>query len=98
MSESTPNNSLALDEIIELQRQYRFQWEPAQECFVLLYPEGMVQLKGSSGEIMKYVDGTNTIKGIVAKLEQAFPGNDLRQDVIGFLEHANGKGWIRVKS
>ena len=98
MNESAPNHSLPLDEVIELQRQYRFQWESSQECFVLLYPEGMVQLKGSAGEIMKYVDGTNSINAIVAKLEQAFPGNDLRQDVIGFLEHANGKGWIRVKS
>ncbi|MFN0318045.1 MAG: pyrroloquinoline quinone biosynthesis peptide chaperone PqqD [Burkholderiales bacterium] len=91
------SDSLPPDQIIELQRQYRFQWEPAQDCFVLLYPEGLVQLRGSSGEIMKYVDGTNTLDGIVAKLEQAFPGNDLRPDVIGFLEHAHGKGWIRVK-
>jgi hypothetical protein len=31
------------------------------------------------------------------KLEQAFPGNDLRQDVMDFLEVAHGRGWIRAK-
>ena len=94
MSDST---TLPPDQVIELQRQYRLQWEVAQDCYVLLYPEGLIQLKGSAGEIVKRVDGNTSINGIVANLEQAFPGNDLRQDVIGFLEHAYGKGWIRVK-
>ncbi len=98
MSDATPTSGLPVDRPIELQRQYRFQWEAAQDCFVLLYPEGLIQLRGSAGEIMKHVDGVNTLDGIVAKLEQAFPGHDLRPDVIGFLEHAHGKGWIRVKS
>ena len=31
---------------------FRLQWEPAQDCHVLLYPEGMVKLNGSAGEIM----------------------------------------------
>jgi hypothetical protein len=33
----------------------------------------------------------------VEKLEQAFPDNDLRQDVMDFLEVAHGRGWIRAK-
>jgi pyrroloquinoline quinone biosynthesis protein D len=82
--------------VVELERQFRFQWEPAQECFVLLYPEGMVQLKGGAGEIMKRVDGKRSVEHIVKDLEQAFPGADLRQDVIDFLEAAHGKGWIRA--
>ena len=83
---------------IELLRQFRFQWEPAQKCHVLLYPEGMVQLPGSAGEIMKRVDGTRSIEDIVGDLERAFPGVDLRADVIEFLEVAHGKGWIRAKN
>jgi pyrroloquinoline quinone biosynthesis protein D len=82
---------------IELHRQYRFQWEPAQESFVLLYPEGMVKLPGSAGEIMKRVDGTRSVDQIVSELETAFPGVDLRADVVQFLEVAYGKGWIRAK-
>ena len=64
---------------------------------MLLYPEGMVKLNGSAGEIMKRVDGAATRRRIVADLERAFPGADLRGDVIEFLEHAHGKGWIRTK-
>ena len=85
------------DAIFEIARHYRFQWEPAQQAHVLLYPEGMVKLPGSSGEIMKRINGTSTVGEIVADLERAFPGADLRGDVIEFLEHANGRGWIRTK-
>jgi len=83
--------------IVEIGRHYRFQWEPAQNAHVLLFPEGMVKLPGSSGEIMKRINGASTVGEIIADLERAFPGADLRADVIEFLEHAHGKGWIRTK-
>ena len=85
------------DTVFELQRHFRFQWEPAQQGFVLLYPEGMVKLPGSAGEIMKRVDGARSADEIVKDLEAAFPGMDLRADVVEFLEIAHGKGWIRTK-
>jgi pyrroloquinoline quinone biosynthesis protein D len=94
MSERLPLHASAP---LELVRQFRFQWEPAQQCHVLLYPEGMVQLPGSAGEIMKRVDGTRSLESIVEDLESAFPGVDLRADVIEFLEVAHAKGWIRAK-
>lgn len=81
---------------IELHRQFRFQWEQAQNAYVLLYPEGMVRLEGSAGEIMKRVDGKRSLEDIVEDLEAAFPGVDLRADVVEFLEMAHGKGWIRA--
>lgn len=85
------------DTIFELQRHFRFQWEQAQESYVLLYPEGMVKLPGSSGEIMKRIDGKRSVRGVIEDLEATFPGAELRGDVIGFLEHVHGKGWIRPK-
>ena len=94
MSDSS-GNKLSENLKVELLKQYRFQWEPAQDSFVLLYPEGMVKLPGSAGEIMKRGDGSKTVAQIVADLETAFPGADLRQDVIDFLEAAYAKGWIR---
>jgi len=94
MSERLPLSSTAP---LELLRQYRFQWEPAQQCHVLLYPEGMVKLPGSAGEIMKRVDGTRSLDDIVADLQRTFPGVDLRADVVEFLEVAHRKGWIRAK-
>jgi len=85
------------DTVFELQRHFRLQWEKAQQSFVLLYPEGMVKLPGSSGEIMKRIDGKLSVRGIVDDLQTAFPGMDLQGDVMGFLEHVHGKGWIRPK-
>jgi len=93
MSES----NITLESVVDLQRQYRFQFEPAQNSYVLLYPEGLVKLEGGAGEIMKRVDGKLSVEGIVQALQQSFPGVELRQDVIEFLEVAYGKGWIRTK-
>jgi pyrroloquinoline quinone biosynthesis protein D len=86
------------DTVLQLDRRFRFQWEPAQEAYVLLYPEGMVKLGTSAGEILKRVDGVASITEIIAGLERAFPGVDLRGDVIGFLAHAHEKGWVHAKS
>ena len=86
------------DAVYELARHYRFQWEPAQDAYVLLYPEGMVKLGGSAGEILKRVNGASPVSAIVADLERAFPGADLRGDVMEFLAHARDKGWIRVRA
>lgn len=85
------------DSVFALERQYRFQWEQAQGCYVLLYPEGMVQLKGGAGEIMKRIDGKTTVAELVGDLQKTFPGADLRQDVFEFLEAAHAKGWIRAR-
>jgi pyrroloquinoline quinone biosynthesis protein D len=89
----------AMDEaaIPELARHFRFQWEPAQQSHVLLFPEGMIKLGASAGEIIKRVDGKTSIGAIIEDLEKAFPGADLRADVVQFLREAYGKGWIRSK-
>jgi pyrroloquinoline quinone biosynthesis protein D len=89
--------ALSDDRVFELARRLRFQWEEAQGAYVLLYPEGMVKLGQSAGEILKRVDGTSAVSEIVADLERAFPGADLRQDVADFLEHAREKGWINAR-
>ncbi len=74
---------------------FRFQWEPAQNCHVLLYPEGMVKLSGSAGEILKRIDGKTSVAAIVADLTSTFPGVDLEQDVLSFMETAYGNGWLK---
>lgn len=89
--------ALGDDTVLELAQRYRFQWEPAQAAYVLLYPEGMVKLGASAGEILKRVDSAAAVSEIVADLERAFPGADLRRDVTEFLEHAHEKGWVNAK-
>ena len=88
--------SLKLNTPLRLEKQFRFQWEPVRKGYVLLYPEGLIQLTESAGEILKRVDGNASAEDIVQSLEQAFPGADLKQDVLDFLEVAHEKGWIRV--
>lgn len=73
---------------------FRMQWEEAQQSHVLLYPEGMVTLNGSSAEILKYCDGSRSVDGIIADLQKQFPEADLADDVREFLAVAHNNGWI----
>ena len=73
---------------------FRLQWEPAQDAHVLLYPEGMVKLNRSAGEILSRCTGERTFEEIVADLERQFQRSGLQNDVAGFLEMANAKGWV----
>jgi pyrroloquinoline quinone biosynthesis protein D len=74
---------------------FRLQWEPAQDCHVILYPEGMVKLNRSGGEILKRCDGSRTIAAIVAELEQQFAASGLEPDVLSFVAIAGEKRWLR---
>jgi pyrroloquinoline quinone biosynthesis protein D len=73
---------------------FRLQWEPAQDCHVLLYPEGMVKLNGSAGEIMTRCDGVRSVAAIVADLEHAFNATGLEGDVLAFVELAGKQRWL----
>jgi pyrroloquinoline quinone biosynthesis protein D len=78
----------------QLSKLFRLQWEEAQNSYVLLYPEGMVQLNPSAAEILKRCDGARDISAIVADLEGAFSASGLRPDVEEFLLAAQERGWI----
>jgi len=73
---------------------FRLQWEEAQQAWVLLFPEGMVKLNASAGEIMKRCNGTSTVAEIVADLETGFGVQGLQGDVLAFLDIARGKHWV----
>jgi pyrroloquinoline quinone biosynthesis protein D len=75
---------------------FRLQWEAAQNAHVLLYPEGMVKLNASAGEILRRCDGVRTVTEIVADLEQAFGKTGLASDVNAFMSMAVGKGWLEM--
>lgn len=77
-----------------INRLFRFQWEPAQQAHVLLYPEGMVKLNQSAGEILKRCDGIRSVTEIVADLEAAFNASGLAAEVNAFLEMAEAQNWI----
>ncbi len=85
-------NSLPLKP--KLSRKFRLQFEPAQDRWVLLYPEGMVQLNPSAAEILQRCDGTRTVPGIVAELEAAFNAQGIAPEVTSLLEEGQRRGWI----
>jgi len=91
MPETTPN----LLSVPVLASMFRLQWEEAQQCHVLLYPEGMIKLNQSAGEILKLCDGKCDVAAIVAALEAKFQASGLAGDVLEFLEVAHGNRWIR---
>tara|TARA_B100000029_G_scaffold342225_1_gene334599 strand:+ start:72 stop:350 length:279 start_codon:yes stop_codon:yes gene_type:complete len=90
-------NDLKNETIFEIVPTFRVQWEEAQNCYVVLYPEGMVKLSQSAGEIMKRIDGKKSIIDIITEISTTFDGADVKDDVIKFLEVVYGNGWIRSK-
>ena len=92
------SDKIKSSDIFGLARHYRFQWEEAQDCYVLLFPEGMVKLNGGAGEVIKRINGKSTVAEIVADCIASFPGvPDLETDVLSMLDLALEKAWIALK-
>jgi pyrroloquinoline quinone biosynthesis protein D len=91
MADPTPLPRAAYPRIARL---YRFQWEAAQDCYVLLFPEGLVQLNAAAGEILRRCDGTRSVDAIIAELRAAFQSDAIDTDVESFLRRATDDGWV----
>ena len=88
--------SIQHTDIYAIALHHRFQWEEAQNCYVILFPEGMVKLNGGAGEVLNLVDGKRAVADIITELKAKFPdAPDLDQDIIGMLELAIEKAWLR---
>jgi pyrroloquinoline quinone biosynthesis protein D len=74
---------------------HRLQWEEAQQKYVILYPEGMVELNQSSAEILLCCDGNRNLTQVISELEQKFATTGLTNDITAFLEVALQNGWIK---
>jgi pyrroloquinoline quinone biosynthesis protein D len=89
-------NNIQSSDIYAIALHHRFQWEEAQQSYVILFPEGMVKLHGGAGEILKRVDGKATVGEIVADLKATFPdAPDIESDIMGMFDLAVGKAWLR---
>ena len=91
---SVPAVGFHRDSIPRVGHGFRLQWEPVQDAHVLLYPEGMVKLNGSAGEILVRCDGAKSVATIIAELEQTFDQTGLDADVIAFLDLASEQRWV----
>lgn len=89
-------NNIQVSDIYAIALHHRFQWEEAQQSYVILFPEGMVKLHGGAGEILKRVDGKATVGDIVADLKATFPdAENIEADIMGMFDLAVGKAWLR---
>lgn len=99
ISNNQDNASVGMDDIYAIARHYRFQWEEAQGCYVLLFPEGMIKLNGGAGEVIKRVDGQRSVAQIVADVQATFPDvPDIQADVIAMLNLAVEKAWLEKRT
>jgi len=90
-------SNVGVDAKPALGRGFRLQWEPAQNAHVLLYPEGMVKLNGSAGDILRRCNGERTVGEIVSDLEAAFATSGLTGDVTAFVSVALQKQWLELR-
>ncbi|WP_137718362.1 pyrroloquinoline quinone biosynthesis peptide chaperone PqqD [Methylobacillus flagellatus] len=89
-------NTIQHTDIYAIALHHRFQWEEAQQCYVILFPEGMVKLNGGAGEVLKLVDGQRSVGEVVAALQATFPDvPDIEKDILAMFDLALGKAWLR---
>ena len=57
---------------------------------ILLLPEGILQLKGTAGEIIRLCDGERTLADILRAVQARYPLSDpkqIEQEIKSFLNH-----------
>jgi pyrroloquinoline quinone biosynthesis protein D len=87
--------TIAHQDIFKIAAHHRFQWEEAQQSHVILFPEGMVKLNGSAGEVLGLVDGKNSVNHIVTSLKEKFQGVEgIEKDILSMIQFALDKAWI----
>jgi pyrroloquinoline quinone biosynthesis protein D len=93
---ATASAAFALTDLPRVRAPFRLQWEPAQEAWVLLYPEGMVKLNRSAGEIMRLCDGVRSVSEVVEELQRLFNVPSLIAEVQAFMAMAVQQGWLQL--
>ena len=94
MTDQPDTASATLPDRPRLSRLFRLQFESAQDAWVLLYPEGMVQLNQSAAEILRRCDGRRQVDDIVDELQTLFHVQGIREQIAALLQEGQRRGWI----
>ena len=86
-----------LDDRVEIDPMYLFRWEESQESHILLYPEGVVKLNQTAGEILNLCTGEKSVREMIEELKARYTEGDVESGVLKFLEASHAKGWTRRK-
>ena len=91
-------SSIELDVSYRLRAGYRLQWEQAQGCTVLLYPEGMVKLNDSAAAILnECCSGNASLAESIARVSSQYQDADIEADVLAFMAIARERLWIDAR-
>ena len=77
----------------------RLRFDRTSGGYLLLYPERGLALNATAANILKLCDGELTVDGIVEKLQGEYidrSAEELRRDVLEFLEEMSRRGLVRV--
>ena len=91
-------NKINRTQSLQLAKGYRFQWEPAQDSHVLLYPEGMVKLNQTASLILSKINNERNLEQISEELSKQFPDVDINEDIEIFINTAIENRWISFSS
>ena len=72
----------------------RLQWDESRQRYVLLYPEGLVALNSTAGEILGLCDGVRSVGEVVETLRQRYTSREIEQDVVTMLQRLAAKGLV----
>ncbi len=86
------------DDYVEINPMYLFRWEESQQSHILLYPEGVVKLNETAGEILSCCTGEKSVREVIEELKARYTEGDVTSGVLKFLEVSHANGWIRRKA
>lgn len=90
--------ALELNQICKIAPGVRLQYEKVQNAWVLLYPEGMVNLGETAGDILRQLDGERSVAEVIAALEGEYgAAPELQSDVLEFLAQMIEGSWVKVR-
>jgi pyrroloquinoline quinone biosynthesis protein D len=92
------NSEFGLGDYVEIHPMYFFRWEESQQSHILLYPEGIVKLNQTAGEILGLCTGEKSVREMIEELKARYTEGDVTSGVLKFLEVSHAKGWIKRKS
>ena len=72
----------------------RLQYQAGPTRWVLLSPEGAVQLNDSAAEILRRCDGRHTVADIVSGLEALFDTQGIGHQVQALIAEGQRRGWL----
>lgn len=91
------NDGVSLRSLIRLSPGVRLQYEQAQSCFVLLYPEGMMKLNDESAAVLQRCKDAVKVSDLIVSLVEEYDGDDISTDVLRLVDFLVAERLVRVE-